>query len=132
MVVGGCVSLARAMLGAPCLSLEMQPRSASRFLPQSHTLQYVFQPPHTVQFDMFTIMAVTPARHGMPLAFVFTSNQEGATQASFLRAFGQRMQAAVPGWKPSCWIVDDARHGINGIRCDTMEEGGVHEPAEES
>lgn len=70
-----------------------------------------------LQFPLFTLMVMDLGLHGLPGAWVITSNEQYDTQVAFLQAFKDAVLRKCPLWRPSCILIDCCKHSIKAMRC---------------
>lgn len=68
-----------------------------------------------LQYPLYTIMVFDEWRNGIPVAwFITSSSKEDLTPV--LAALKDKIVAAMPDWKPSSIIVDNAQAEINALQ----------------
>lgn len=78
------------------------------------------------QYPLITFMGVDEFGNGFPGAWALTSSENCVSTAAILRNLQKTMEKYVPGWRPSCVIVDDASTGISATEAVFGADMRVH------
>jgi MULE transposase domain len=68
------------------------------------------------KFPLYTGLVVDQNGTGLPIFHVLVHSSSQASLATWMDNFQRHMESKQPGWRPSCFIVDDAQAEINAIR----------------
>jgi hypothetical protein len=68
-----------------------------------------------LKFPLTTIMGFDAMRNGFPGAWTISSTESRECIVKWLRALKSKLETIVPGWRPSCFIVDDAGTMIDAV-----------------
>lgn len=69
-----------------------------------------------MKFPLYTGLTMDAHNNGLPILETILESSSQAAASEWLRAHKQYMQHLCPGWRPSCFMVDDAQGEINAIR----------------
>ena len=69
-----------------------------------------------LQCPLYTIMVFDEWQNGIPVAWFITSNSKEEDLTLVLTTLKDKMVAAMPTWKPSSIIVDNAQTEINALQ----------------
>lgn len=69
-----------------------------------------------LQYPLYTIMVFDEWRNGIPVAWFITSSSKEEDLTPVLAALKDKIVAAMPDWKPSSIIVDNAQAEINALQ----------------
>ena len=69
-----------------------------------------------LQYPLYTIMVFDEWRNGILVAWFITSSSKEEDLTPVLAALKDKIVAAMPDWKPSSIIVDNAQAEINALQ----------------
>ena len=69
-----------------------------------------------LQYPLYTIMVFDEWRNGIPIAWFITSSSKEEDLTPLLATLKDKIVAAMPTWKPSSIIVDNAQAEINALQ----------------
>lgn len=70
-----------------------------------------------MQYALYILTVMDHFGNGLPVAFIFSEKEDAETLTKVLEAFRGRMQELKPGWRPSCFLVDDDPAEALAVRC---------------
>jgi len=68
------------------------------------------------QSPLLTVLVMDEYRKALPVGWSIQSNETEETFVQFLQEVKKKVEAIRPGWRPSCFLVDDCVALANALR----------------